>query len=85
MNWVDSNLSEDVLLKVSKAAAVVMFEYLERCSDEEKLGRARPVMDVTEANAFNELDCAIERVVPDIFSPRYSELIAAAKRQLTAE
>jgi hypothetical protein len=59
---------EEVSISLSRAAALVLFEYLQRSEDAERQGGPRPLPDDAELAALNEMNCALESLLAEPFA-----------------
>ena len=70
---------EEVIIKLTKDEALVLFEFLSRYSDEGKLS----IEDQSEQRALWNLTCILEQVLVEPFSENYwSDIISAARERL---
>ena len=78
-------MSKDVDLSLTEAECLVLLEFLSTRIDSAKVGSkfdfSNP--DFAEKVALNNLLCALEPKVDVVFSDNYSELLEAAKKELT--
>jgi hypothetical protein len=90
---MDPKLDEQIPLTLPKGTLLVLFEFLER-SYEVWRGTGEPPQEDTfvlqrpdpgERRALWQLEGAVERTLPEIFSSNYPELLAEWKRQLTLD
>ncbi len=68
-------------LKLTKDEALVLFELLSRFSDEDDLA----IHDQAEERALWNLQCALEKVLVEPFSPEYKSVLEAARDRLRDE
>jgi hypothetical protein len=72
-------MDEDISIKLSKAEALVLFEFLSRYSNEDKL----IIEDQAEQRALWNLQCVLEKELMETFiMANYSELLASAREGL---
>jgi hypothetical protein len=71
-------MDEDISIKLSKAEALVLFEFLSRYSNEDKL----IIEDQAEQRALWNLQCVLEKELMEPFMANYSELLASAREGL---
>jgi len=78
------SLSEKLEIRLEKGTLLVLFEYLSRNRDRvRKTGRSGLLApDGGEFEALSHLEAAIERTLPEIFSPDYKELLGRWKQHL---
>ncbi len=67
-----------VELQLSRDEALVLFEYLRRCDDDNSL----VFIDQAEERALWNLEGKIEQQLVELFDPRYGELLQAARDRL---
>jgi len=72
--------SANVSITVTKAEALVLFDWLHNHEDAETTPG-----DAAEKQALWNLSCLLERELVEPFEPDYADKIQAAKRSLTAE
>lgn len=70
-----------VSLALSKAEALVFFEFLSRFSDREKLD----IVDQAEERVLWNIHCSLEKVLVEPFMADYSELVEKARNQIRDE
>lgn len=68
----------DDRLQLSRDVALVLFEMLSRAAPD---GAIRPV-DSAEQRALRDLQCELERTLPEPFLPSYGEIVKAARGRL---
>jgi len=71
----------NVNLTLSKDEALVLFEFLSRFSDEEKL----EIKDKSEEQVLWNVQGSLEKLLSEPFSKEYSSLLDKARRNLTHE
>ena len=69
---------EKVLLKLSKAEALVLFEFLARFSKDESLS----IEDQAEQRVLWDVECRLERALAEPLMSNYDEFLAAARNQV---
>ena len=85
---MSNGLEESMTISVPKGTLLVIHEYLARSYDAWHKsggeGHAYALLppDTGERNALWQLEGAIERLLPELFSPEYHELIWQWKREL---
>ena len=65
-------------IEISKAEALVLFEFLSRFSDEDKL----LIEDQAEARVLWDLCCVLEKQLAEPFRSDYSQLLQQARDQV---
>ena len=68
-------------IKISSAEALVLFEFLSRFSDSDKL----TIEHLSESQALWNLCCILEKELAEPFSPEYKRLLEQAQDSLTKE
>ena len=78
---------EDVILRLSKAEALVLFDWLHRNDDRDKDHRTDyyDIQDNGERIALWNLSCDLESVLVEPFRRDYGELVDAARAELRGE
>ena len=71
-------VSDLVELQLTHDEALVLFEYLRRCDDDNSL----VFIDQAEERALWNLEGKIEKQLAKLFDPRYGELLQAARDRL---
>ena len=71
----------NVNLTLSKDEALVLFEFLSRFSDEEKL----EIKDKSEEQVLWNVQASLEKLLSEPFSKEYLSLLDKARRNLTHE
>ena len=71
-------VSDLVELQLTHDEALVLFEYLRRCDDDNSL----VFIDQAEERALWNLEGKIEKQLAELFDPRYGELLQAARDRL---
>ena len=69
---------EEVTLKLSKAEALVLFEWLARTDS----AQALPFEDPSEQQVLWRIECQLEKVLVEPLRPDYAELVAEARREV---
>ena len=75
-----------ITIELEDHEALVLFEFLAREIDDrngEQL--AKTFVHPAEFWALNSLNCLLERVLAEPFSPQYGELVAAARKQVITQ
>lgn len=72
---------EEVAINLTKDEALVLFEFLSRFSDEDRLS----IEDQAEQRALWNLTCILEKVLAEPFSEDWSNIIFAARERLRDE
>jgi hypothetical protein len=85
---VKVNFAESVDISLSKAEALVLFEFLGRSSESNRNrpNETEPALhspDSAEWRALWNLECLLEKTLTEIFSPDYARIIEDARRRLT--
>ena len=70
-----------VELKLTKDEALVLFEFLCRFSNDDAL----TIDDQAEERALWNLQCVLEKVIEESFSPDYRAILEAARSRLRDE
>lgn len=83
MNELVVDFDEKVEIKLKKATALVLFEYLQRSEDAESAQPARPSPDAAEIRALWDVSASLESALVEPFAPNYLAIIAEAKRRVT--
>jgi hypothetical protein len=68
------SLPEKIVVELTRQEALVLFEFLRRCDDEEKYAFA----DQAEQRVLWDLECALQPQLVEVFSPDYKELLRTA-------
>jgi hypothetical protein len=71
-------MNDDVTLRLSAPEALVLFEFLTRYSDEDRL----EIVDQAEQRALWNLQSSLEPLMHSINNPRYEEKVANARAAL---
>lgn len=74
-----SDRDDEVLLRLTSDEALVLFEWLHRCEDEDRV--AQPVHEGERTALFN-LSALLERELVEPFQRNYLELVDQARRRL---
>lgn len=69
---------EEVVLRLSKKDALVLFEFVSRFSEEKKLR----IDDQAEERVLWDICCDLEKKLPEPFRADYAKLLAAARRSV---
>jgi hypothetical protein len=69
---------EEVVIKLTKDEALVLFEFLSRFSDEDKVS----IEDQAEQRALWNLACVFEKVLVEPFSENWPDIISEARERL---
>ncbi len=77
------DFEKEVVISISRAAALVLFDYLQLCDDARRRGEVRPPVGLEEVVALDEVNCELESALAEPFATNYAELLAEAKRRLT--
>lgn len=72
---------EEVTLKVTKDEALVLFDFLSRFSNEDKLS----IQDQAEERALWNLTCVFEKQLAEPFDKNWPHIIEAARNRLRDE
>lgn len=72
---------DEVEIKLTKDEALVLFEFLSRFSDEERLS----IEDQAEQRALWNLTCLFEKALAEPFSGDWPQIIQAARDRLRDE
>jgi hypothetical protein len=72
------SLPEKIVVQLTRQEALVLFEYLRRCDDEQRYAFA----DQAEQRVLRDLECALEPQLVEVFSPNYGELLRSAWAKL---
>jgi hypothetical protein len=67
-----------ITIEITGQEARVLFEYLRRCNDEDRYWFA----DQAEQRVLWDLECLLEKSVPEVFDPNYKERLRTAWTQL---
>ncbi|MBA2114051.1 hypothetical protein [Bremerella alba] len=70
--------SETISVELTQQQALVLFEYLRRCDEEERY----VFRDQAEQRALWDLECSLQSQLTEVFAPNYGELLKAAWAQL---
>lgn len=73
--------SAKLTVDLTRQEALVLFDYLRRCDDEGRYSFA----DQAEQRVLWNLECILEKTLPEIFDPKYREILQAAWAQLRDE
>jgi hypothetical protein len=68
----------EVEIKLTKDEALVLFDFLSRFSNDDKL----IIQDQAEERALLNLTCVLEKQLAEPFSPDWKKIIEAAKNRL---
>jgi hypothetical protein len=69
---------DDVEIKISKDEALVLFDFLSRFSDTDKL----TIIDQSEERALWNLTCTFEKILAEPFSKDWLSIIENARNRL---
>jgi len=69
---------ERISIELSKKEALVLFEYLRRCDDQDKYS----FVDQAEERVLWTVEGALEKQLVEIFSPDYGKLLKEARDQV---
>lgn len=72
---------EEIVLPLSHAEALVLFEFVSRYSDNDRL----EIIDQAEQRVLWNVCCLLEKLLVDPFKPNYAELLDIARNQLRDE
>jgi hypothetical protein len=72
---------DEVDIKLTKDEALVLFEFLSRFSDEDRLS----IKDQAEQRALWNLTCLFEKALVEPFSENWPEIISSARKRLRDE
>ena len=72
---------EEVEIKLSKDEALVLFDFMSRFSNEDKLS----IQDQSEERALWNLTCVLEKVLAEPFSTEWESIIEGARNRLRDE
>ena len=75
----DDVFLQPVVLKLSKAEALVLFEMVADIREESAVA----IKDTAERQAIWNVAGSFESSIVELFHPNYAELVAEAKRRLT--
>ena len=67
-----------ISIELSKKEALVLFEYLRRCDDQDKYS----FVDQAEERVLWTVEGALEKQLVEIFSPDYGKLLKEARDQV---
>ncbi|MEP7341647.1 MAG: hypothetical protein ABI977_28200 [Acidobacteriota bacterium] len=67
--------SQNIVIELSNAEALVLFEFLSRFEDTKKI----TVEDQAEERVLWDVQCLLEKQLTEPFSPNYVELVMAAR------
>jgi hypothetical protein len=70
-----------VTIVLSKDIALILFEFLSRSSESERL----EISHKAEETALWKLEAALEKILVEPLSPNYLEALEAARRRVTGE
>jgi hypothetical protein len=79
---VDRSAADEVVVLLSYDEALVLSDLLHRWS-EAGFGQPYEIADRAERLLMNDLCASFEPVIDEVFSPDYSDVVAAARRRLT--
>jgi hypothetical protein len=68
-----------VALELTRAEALVLYEWLVRVDEAQKL----PIEDPAEQTVLWRLEGRLESNLPELFASNYKELVAAARREVS--
>lgn len=71
-------MAGDVTLTLTRDQAVVLFEWLARCNEEEGFG----IEDPAEQRVLWDLEASLESTLVEPFKPEYEQLLAAARARV---
>ncbi|WP_127559257.1 hypothetical protein [Saccharospirillum alexandrii] len=72
---------DEVEIRLTKDEALVLFEFLSRFSNEDKLS----IQDQAEARALWNLTCVFEKTLAEPFSVDWNEIVERARDRLRDE
>ena len=72
---------EEVILRLSKKEALVLFDFVSRFSDEKKLR----IDDQAEERVLWDICCDLEKKLPEPLRADYAQLLADARRAVRDE
>jgi hypothetical protein len=78
MSSIVEPLGDEVNLTLKKAEALVLFDFLSRFSDHEKL----VIEDQAERRVLWNLCCDLEKLLEAPFCPNYQELLQTARERV---
>jgi hypothetical protein len=70
-------LPDKITVELSRAEALVLFEYLRRCDDD---GGQYAFIDQAEQRAVWNLECVVQRQLPEIFASNSASFVPAASK-----
>ena len=71
-------LPERIVVELTRCEALVLFEFLRRCDEEEKYA----FHDQAEQRVLWNLECLLQPQLAEVFSPDYGETLRAAWAEL---
>lgn len=71
-------MAEKIIIELSKAEALVLFELLARFDKDEKL----IIENQAEARVLWNVHCSLEKVLVEPFSPDYEKLLTEARTEV---
>jgi hypothetical protein len=73
------DLPEEIVLRLTRAEALVLFEWLAR---EDSDGKTLPVKHVAEERVFWRIEGQLENALGEPLSPDYKQLLDAARKEV---
>jgi hypothetical protein len=73
------NLPEEIVIRLTRAEALVLFEWLAR---EDADGKTLPVEHLAEERVFWRIEGQLENALAEPLSPQYKELLDAARNEV---
>lgn len=73
------SLPEEIGIRLTRAEALVLFEWLAR---EDSDGKTLPVEHVAEERVFWRIEGQLENALSEPLSPHYKELLDAARKEV---
>jgi hypothetical protein len=70
---------EKVVIELSRAHALVLFEFLSRFSDSDDQDRRLEIQDQAEERVLWDMCCDLEKALVEPFSPDYAGLLQRAR------
>lgn len=70
--------TETVTLELSRAEALVLFEFVSRHSDSRRL----EILDQAEQRVLWDICCTLEKTLVEPFMPNYKEVLEMARAQV---
>lgn len=71
-------MEEKIQINLSKDEAIVLFEFLSRFSDKEKL----EITDQSEARVLWNILCDLEKILVEPFSKKYAKILEEAREKI---